>query len=101
MLSMPGVAVVHPPGYPAERAYVARVLLGADVEVGEGPVEQWEVRVGEEVVRVPDVLFRTPESHWLTPASLPADGTLYGDDLFGNAFFVLTRYEEAVLPDRD
>src|SRR5262245_38334599 len=95
------VAVVHPPGYRAERAYAVRVLLGPDVAVREGRVEQWEVRVGEEVLRVPDIFFRTPKADWLTPASLPEDGTLYGDDLFGNAFFVLTRYEEAVLPDRD
>ena len=50
-------------------------------------------------VELPDVFFRTTE--WLEPGSLPADGSLYGDDLLGNAFFVLTRYEEAVLPDRD
>ncbi len=99
VLSMPAVQVVHPPGYPTERAYVARALLGTETDVREGPVEQWEVRAGERTARVPDVFFRTGD--WLKPASLPSDGSLYGDDLFGNAFFVLTRYEEAVLPDRD
>jgi hypothetical protein len=99
VLSMPAVEVVHPPGFAAERAYVARVLLGPDADVREGPVSQWELRAGERKVEVPDVFFRTTE--WLRPGSLPDDGTLYGDDLLGNAFFVLTRYEEAVLPDRD
>jgi uncharacterized protein DUF7033 len=102
---MPVVHVVHPPGYPAERAYAARVLLGEflglEVEVTEGAVDAWELRCAEGSFTVPDVLFRTPAGDWLTPASLPANGDLYGDDVFGNAFFLLTRYEEAVLPDRD
>src|SRR4051812_35126335 len=95
---MPAVEVVHPPGRAAERAWVARVVLG-DADVREGAVDAWELRCGERTVTLPDVFFRTDA--WLEPASLPADGTLYGDDLLGNAFFVLTRYEEAVLPDRD
>jgi hypothetical protein len=102
---MTAVQVVHPPGYPAERAYAARVLLGelvgVDVETAEGRVDAWEIHCNGDTARLPDVLFRTPESEWLTPASLPRDGSLYGDDLFGNAFFLLTRYEEVVLPDRD
>lgn len=96
---MPAVEVVHPPGRAAERAYAVRVLLGPDADVREGEVDRWELRCGEREVTLPDVFFRTPD--WLQPASLPADGSLYGDDLLGNAFFVLTRYEEAVLPDRD
>lgn len=99
------VQVVHPPGYAAERAYAARVLLGEflglEVGVAEDRVERWEVRCDGQTVTVPDVLFRTPEQDWLTPASLPAGGGLYGDDLFGNAFFLLTRYEEAVAGGRD
>ena len=69
---------------------------------------------------VPDVLFATPERDWLTAAlaarrcasrgGLPV---LYGDarragqparldvDVFGSAFFMLTRYEELVVADRD
>lgn len=102
---MPAVQVVHPSGYSAERAYVARVLLGEylglEVEVGEDSVDGWEVRCGECAFTIPDVLFQTPEHAWLTPASLPVDGDLYGEDVFGSAFFLLTRYEEAVLDDRD
>src|SRR3954471_13165942 len=97
---MPAVQVVHPPGFAAERAYAARVLFqGYDVDVREGSVEAWELRCGERSLRLPDVFFQTTQ--WLEPGSLPADGTLYGDDLLGNAFFVLTRYEEAVVADRD
>ena len=97
---MPAVQVVHPPGFAAERAYVARVLLeGYDVDVREGSLEQWELRSGERAVELPDVFFRT--TGWLEPGSLPADGSLYGDDLLGTAFFVLTRDAEAVLPARD
>ena len=88
-----------------------------------------------------DVLFRTPESEWLTPASLPPapldrwdlsttpiDAPLvsyslpviygerlpngeflrerdsqvtFGLDIFGSAFFMLTRYEEIVIRHRD
>lgn len=79
-------------------------------------------------VVLPDVLFGTDPAQWLTPASLPVsplprielDGrtvpVLYGTgsptvvegsdvrlgvDVFGAAFAMLTRYEEAVVADRD
>ncbi|HWI60605.1 MAG TPA: polysaccharide deacetylase family protein [Symbiobacteriaceae bacterium] len=82
-------------------------------------------------LRLADVFFQTPGSFWLKPESLPArplvrwsvPGTvvqptlpvLYGRqyyevypdhislglDIFGSIFFLLTRYEEAVKPDRD
>lgn len=82
-------------------------------------------------LRLADVLFRTPGDRWLTPASLPArpldrwllPGTVFqptlpvlygrqyyevypdhialGLDIFGSLFFLLSRYEEAVKPDRD
>lgn len=126
---MPALQVVHPPGYREERAYAARVLLrdflGLEAEVVEGPVEDWELRAGEAGLTVADVLFRTPQADWLTPRALPAtplerwEGSplggmpvLYGRppyleegrlglDVFGGAFLLLTRYEEAVLPERD
>ena len=102
---MPAVQVVHPPGYTAERAYAARVLLGEllglEHAVGEGPVADWELRCNGGTITVPDLLFRTPEQDWLTPASLPSEPELYGADLFGTAFFLLTRYEELALRDRD
>ena len=76
-------------------------------------------------VVLPDGLFATPPEDWLTEASLPdvrvADGlpVLYGAasapgrgdaepgataldvDVFGGAFFMLTRYEELVVSERD
>jgi hypothetical protein len=99
---MPAVKVVHPPGYAAERAYVARVLLGdllgLEVEVAEGRGAEWELSLDGETVSIPDRLFRTPEAEWLTAASLDnrADA-----DLFGTAFVLLTRYEELALAERD
>ena len=61
---------------------------------------------------LPDVLFATRREDWLTPRSLPSVRTveglpvLYGSpqaevDVFGSAFFMLTRYEELVIADRD
>ena len=99
------VQVVHPPGYAPERAYAARVLLGEllglEHTVEEGPVSAWELHCDGGTVTIPDVLFQTPPGDWLTPATLPAGPGLYGDDLFGTAFFLLTRYEELALADRD
>ncbi|MGZ6708055.1 MAG: polysaccharide deacetylase family protein [Solirubrobacteraceae bacterium] len=83
---------------------------------------------GRSVV-MPDVLFATPSNAWLERSSLPAspvpwrDGlpVLYGRaslpgdaliridgdtaelsvDVFGSAFFMLSRYEELAVPERD
>jgi hypothetical protein len=75
----------------------------------------------ERAVLVPDVLLATRPQDWLTEASLPAVRwagglpVLYGSgpdapaaaparlevDVFGSAFFMLTRYEELVLRERD
>ena len=80
-------------------------------------------------VRLPDVLFATAEADWLTEASMPAgslprvgpdlpllygrmtpdgevarrtaDGITLAPDVFGTAFFLLTRYEEVVRRVRD
>jgi len=99
---MPQLQVVHPPGYAAERAYAARVLLGTllalDVEVAEGGVAEWQVTVDGATARFPDGLFRTPEADWLTAASLE---NVSEDDPFGTAFALLTRYEELATSDRD
>lgn len=109
--------VEAPPTYEAERRYILDVVLGdwlgLDLELRAAERGDWRIsRDGAEVV-LPDVLFATPEAEWLTPASLPAvrtvDGlpVLYTDaagsgvDLLGSAFFMLTRYEELALPDRD
>jgi hypothetical protein len=78
-------------------------------------------------VLVPDVLFATPPADWLTPSALPGRPlvwrerlpVLYGApeataliipqpegveltvDVFGTAFFMLSRFEERVVPARD
>jgi hypothetical protein len=100
---MPAVQVVHPPGYTAERAFAARVvlgeLLGLEHTVTEGRVADWELTCNGGTVTIPDVFFRAPERDWLTPAWLPSDAM--DADLFGTAFVLVTRYEELVLADRD
>jgi hypothetical protein len=114
-----------PPEREPERAYAANVVLqflGLDVPIERG--DAVEFTDGESTLRLADVLFRLGTDVWLKPASLPrtplercdgvpvpygerlGDGSLrrpgeLGVDVFGSAFFCLTRYEEAVLPDRD
>jgi hypothetical protein len=119
--------VEAPPGHEPERRYVLDVVLGDrlgldwEVRIADRP----DVRIsraddpGGASVRLPDVLFATRPEDWLTRASLPAvrfrDGlpVLYGAptasadpltldvDVLGGAFFMLTRYEELVVEDRD
>jgi peptidoglycan/xylan/chitin deacetylase (PgdA/CDA1 family) len=97
VLSMPAVQVVHPPGYPAERAYAARVVLGEwlglEYTLAEGAVAAWELHCNGATVSVPDAVFGAPEADWLTVDA--------GDDVFGTVFLLLTRYEETVLAERD
>jgi Family of unknown function (DUF7033) len=99
------VQVAHPAGYVPERRYAVEVLFetffGIDVEVVEERVEKWVVRCGDNSFELPDIFFRMRPDAWGTCSSLPTGPDLYGEDLFGSAFFMLTRYEEAVLPDRD
>jgi Family of unknown function (DUF7033) len=114
--------VQAPAAYEAERRYILEVVLGDWLGL------PWELRTAERgdvriamaqepdgpSVLVPDVLFATPAEDWLTAASLPAVRTagglpiLYGTehpglevDVFGSAFFMLTRYEELVVEERD
>ena len=116
--------VEAPPGYDAERRYVLGVVLGDRLGI------DWELRTADRAdvriavadapdgpcVRVPDALFATRPEEWLTPASLPSVGdddglpVIYGAplergrlavDVFGSAFFMLTRYEELVIGERD
>jgi hypothetical protein len=116
--------VETPPGYEAERRYILGVVLadrlGLDWTLRTD--DRTDVRIGlaedpqGPCARFPDVLFATPREGWLTRASLPSvehsDGlpVLYGAapgpsrlavDVFGSAFFMLTRYEELVIRDRD
>jgi peptidoglycan/xylan/chitin deacetylase (PgdA/CDA1 family) len=94
---MPAVQVVHPPGFPAERAYAARVVLGEwlglEYSLAEGAVEAWELHCNGAVASLPDRVFGTSEENWLTVDA--------ADDVLGTVFLLVTRYEETVLPERD
>jgi hypothetical protein len=99
--------VEAPPGYEPERRYILDVVLADWLGL------EWELRTAERGdvrialaedpdgadVTLPEVLFATPPHQWLTKASLPAVGD--SADLLGSAFFMLTRYEELVVADRD
>jgi hypothetical protein len=74
-------------------------MTGAPIP--EPPLPQWDTRV-----LAPDILLTDP----LVPvlfgdpaavASCSADALRLPIDLFGSAFFMLSRYEEAVQPERD
>lgn len=118
--------VEAPPAYEPERRYILDVVLGdwLGFDWDLRTVDRKDVRIalaeepGGRCVLVPDVLFATRGDDWLTEASLPSvhesDGlvVLYGSapapgparlgvDVFGSAFFMLTRYEELVIGDRD
>jgi hypothetical protein len=118
--------VEAPSAYEPERRYVLDVVLGdwlgLDWELRTG--DRRDVRIapadepGGRCVLVPDVLFATHPEDWLTEAALPRvysagslpvlygsprepDSTRLDVDVLGSAFFMLTRYEELVLGDRD
>jgi hypothetical protein len=119
--------VETPGGYEPERRYILDVVLGdrLGLEWTLRTADRRDVRIvraddpyGPGVV-LPDGLFQTPREDWLTAASLPKVRTagglpvLYGSaapepgpatlevDVFGGAFFMLTRYEELVIAERD
>jgi len=119
--------VEAPAAYEPERRYILEVVmgdwLGLDWELRTADRHDVRIGIADEPdgasVLVPDVLFATRLEDWLTPASLPslrpAPGLpiLYGSaaaepgpgrldvDVFGSAFFMLTRYEEMVVGARD
>jgi hypothetical protein len=141
--------VTTPPGRPAEREWVARVLLerflGQSIEMATWDRDFTAISCAGHagVLRVEDRLLSAPSSVWLTSATLPEeplqsirpdecvgrndlafDEALgiywpgpYRDasqvepagaraatlpfDLFGSAFYMLTRYEEYVTAVRD
>jgi hypothetical protein len=116
------IVLRHPRGLAPERAYAARVVLGELLGFEHRVEEHDEPHVrllldGEPgSVVVPDVFFASSAERWLTEQTLPrlplatrADGlpVLFGGtegvgvDVFGSAFFMLTRYEEAVVSARD
>jgi hypothetical protein len=141
-----------------ERDYILGVVLGEflGLDWQRVPSDRTDTRIslrghsGE--IRMPDILFQTPDQDWLTSRSLPSQPlpvwdtaelglpitlvdqylpVIYGDprlglqtrgvgpdaepatinhsqltchipiDIFGSSFFMLTRYEEIVKPDRD
>jgi hypothetical protein len=115
-----------PPTYEPERRYVLDVVLrdwlGLSWELRTVDREDVRIALAEEpdgrCVLVSEALFATGRNNWLTEAALPSafrlDGLpiLYGSatpsdprrlpvDVFGSAFFMLTRYEELVISDRD
>lgn len=142
------IVLEHPPTYLPERAYIAQVMLGEFLGIAyrlqEADRRDWAIYLQDfpkKAAYFEDVLFQTPEQHWLQPESLPVlpgsassvprmhginscaldavpmvygqpsendayfseapGGLRFGLDLFGSAFFLLTRYEEAVSLVRD
>jgi peptidoglycan/xylan/chitin deacetylase (PgdA/CDA1 family) len=101
--------VQAPPGDDPDRRYILDVVLcdwlGLEWELSVADRRDVRIVPPEEpdgpAVTVPDALFATPSDAWLTEASLPRSGALYDGDVFGSAFFMLTRYEELVVADRD
>jgi hypothetical protein len=118
--------VETPAGYEPARRYILGVVLGdwLGLDWAHRVADRRDTRIslagepGDRSVLLPDVLFATRPEDWLTERSLPsprsADGltVLYGSaaqpdatrlevDVFGSAFFMLTRYEELVIADRD
>jgi hypothetical protein len=119
--------VEAPGGYEPERRYILDVVLGdrLGLDWTLRTADRRDVRIsradepdGASVV-LPDLLFATPRADWLTPAAMPAVRpshglpVLYGSpttapgpttlevDVLGSAFFMLTRYEELVIAERD
>jgi Family of unknown function (DUF7033) len=117
--------VEAPARYEPERRYVLDVVLrdwlGLEWELRAADRDDVRITLagepGDQGVLVPDVLFATAPEDWLTEASLPTVCTLdrlpiiYGApapdpdrlavDVFGAAFFMLTRYEELAVAERD
>jgi hypothetical protein len=102
------LVVEAPPGYEPERRYILDVVLadwlGLAYELRTTERDDVRIALAAEpdgaAVAVPDVLFATPEDEWLTEASLPSAAALRADVL-GTAFFMLTRYEEIAVRQRD
>ncbi|MCT2194956.1 polysaccharide deacetylase family protein [Paenibacillus phoenicis] len=152
------LTIYSPPARAAEREYIYRVILGEFLGLdytiiyrdGEHVELTWASgtaaeREGEaassRLLRMPDVLLKTPDRIWLTSASLPKlpldrfkkptrgtgeellpviygkkgrtgayieplneegeEGCYLGVDVFGSCLFMLTRYEEIAVQERD
>jgi hypothetical protein len=103
----------HPPGSEPERAYAARVLLterlGLEVELRAAERQDVELSLpgADGTLVLGDDFFARPRLPEPPYAALGGVPLLFGDaplaraDLFGAAFFLLTRWEETAIPDRD
>jgi hypothetical protein len=109
---------------------VFRHFLGLDVVVRQWDRPWWRLRSGgaagdEQGISMPDVFFGAAVGRWLEPESLPARvdecvvevpdslppmfggslpsaaGNVLNFDVLGAAFFMLSRYEELVVRERD
>jgi hypothetical protein len=75
------LVVLHPPHYPAERAYALRTVLheflGLDYVAAVHDRADVVITLREDSagrqLRLPDVLFNTPADRWLTNAALPGE----------------------------
>lgn len=96
--------VETPPGYEPERDYILGVVLGdrLGLEWQRRTADRRDVRIAADgaEVTLPETLFATPPDEWLTEASIPSLAALR-EDVFGTAFFMLTRYEEIAVAQRD
>lgn len=109
----------HPDNCHAERRYivgwVCEELFGAELrcEPGDYADQLFEVEGGAEAVRIPDTFFSQSAKDWLGAKTLPSEPitriggvpALYRDgdriDFIGSLFFLLSRYEEAVVRAED
>lgn len=72
------IILEHPPNYLPERAYIAQVILGEflgiEYRLLKADRRDWAIYVQDfphKVAHFEDVLFQTPQHHWLQPESLP------------------------------
>lgn len=140
--------IAHPPTYLPERAYIhdtiLRHFLGLEFQAEVATRADVAITLAADRdgprLTLPDTFFQTPESRWLTAASLPSpplprltppavlasgrslpggtpiifgepgrsgdvvvdnNAITLGADLFGGAFFMLSRYEEIARPEPD
>src|SRR5829696_6877915 len=114
------LVVEAPPPHEPERRYILDVVLGdwlgldwrLEIRERRDVAIKLDGDAGGRRLVLPDTFFAAPEDTWLQPASLPATPLrrLLAPDplteerlplLFGTCFFMLSRYEERVLPAHD
>ncbi|MDB5099452.1 MAG: hypothetical protein JWM80_3873 [Cyanobacteria bacterium RYN_339] len=130
-MAMAPLQIELPTACAREAAYIVDVLFGdfLGVPFVRRHIDRPDIRISREGPRelVLDAsFFHAAEAAWLGPATLPRgplvqfeglpvlfadpsraaiargpEGLTLGLDLLGSSFFMLARYEEAVLPDRD